>query len=640
MLGFADNNPTLKIATKITLALVSVAASMLLLFCAFQRPQLIGNFEKLQRQKATENINRARDVVITELGALEKQSQDWGSWDDTYKFAVGQYPEFRETNLVDSTFTVSHFDIIWILNNKSEVVYGKSRLPNGKLTTSMEGFDPVALAKFSIDKKTKVDQGINVIVGFPTALCVRPILNSKEIGASHGTLILGRYLTKPVIKSMNDSTHVPFELLNSQSSANVMKDADIGRQLRVKKASYVESPSTHESVDGFTFLEDTQGNQSVLVQSHTDPDILRQGTETVQKTLISMIAISVAATIIGLTLISVSVSRPLTTLAKKVESLSDANFVEFDASTTNRSDEIGIVAQSFKGLMERLEKAQMRIMTTSRDAGMAEVARGILHNAGNVLNSTVVSAEQISQIVTDSDPAGLRMSIQLMEDNRGNLDSYLKDDPKGSKLLPYLLSLAEKLEARHIQVLSECASMMNSTHHLAEIVRGQEALARKQDNQCKFHLSGVTSDVESILRSSLAKHGVNLHISVDEALIGYGDPAKLTQVLINLVVNAKEAVVDNPSGSKNVSIKIDQKASGEIEIAVSDNGPGISSKPVEDIFATGFSTKKGGTGHGLHYCANSLAEMGWSISIKNNSEGAGCTFTLTSPLQKQEEAAA
>ena len=630
----------MKIATKITLALVSVAASMLLLFCAFQRPQLIGNIEKLQRDKATENINRARDVVLTELSALEKQSQDWGSWDDTYKYAVDQNLEFRTTNLVDSTFTVSHFDIIWILNSKSEVVYGKSRLPNGKLTTSMEGFDPVKLAKFSIDKKTKVDQGINVIAGLPTALCVRPILNSKEIGASHGTLILGRYLTKPVIKSMNDSTHVPFELLSSQSAANVTKNTDIAKQLQVKNGSYVETPSTNESVDGFTFLDDTQGNQSVLVQSHTDPDILRQGTETVQKALISMIAISVVATFIGLGLINVAVSRPLTKLAKKVEGLSEANFVEFDASTTSRKDEIGIVAQSFKGLMERLEKAQMRIMTNSRDAGMAEVARGILHNAGNVLNSTVISAEQISQIVTDSDPAGLRMSIQLIEDNRENLSWFLANDPKGSKLMPYLTNLAEKLEERHIQVLSECASLMTSTHHLGQVVRGQEALARKKDNQYKFHLVGVTSEVALVLSSSLKKHGVTLQITVPESLVAYGDPAKLTQVLINLVVNAKEALENNPHGSKHVVLSVDQNESSEIIIRIIDNGPGISASNMEEVFKPGFSTKRGSTGHGLHYCANSLSEMGWQIYVENNMNEPGCTFTLTSPIQESMEAAA
>jgi sensor domain CHASE-containing protein/two-component sensor histidine kinase len=638
--GYSDNNHKLKIATKITLALVSVASSMLVLFCAFQRPQLINNFEKLQKQKALENINRSRDVILTELSALEKQSQDWGSWDDTYKYAVDRNQEFRTTNLVDSTFTVSHFDIIWILNNKSEVVYGKSRLPNGKLTNSMEGFDPVALAKFSIDKRTKVDQGINVIAGFPTALCVRPILSSNEIGASHGTLILGRYLTKPIIKAMNDSTHVPFELLNAQSTTNVLANSTIAQQLIMKNGNYVEDPTTTKSVNGFAFLEDTAKKQSVLIQSQTDPDILRQGTETVQKTLISMIAISVAATIIGLSLISLTVSKPLTILARKVESLSDTNFIEFDASTTNRQDEIGVVAQSFGGLMKRLEKAQMRIMTTSRDAGMAEVARGILHNAGNVLNSTVVSAEQISQIVKDSDPAGLRMSIQLMEDNRGDLDSYLKDDPKGSKLLPYLLSLAEKLEARHIQALSECASMMTSTHHLGEVVRGQEALARKQNTHCKFHIKGVITEVETILSSSLNKHGIDLRVTVDDSIIGYGDPAKLTQVLINLIVNAKEAVADNPKGSKQVDISINQSENGEIEIEVTDNGSGITSEPVESIFGSGFSTKQGGTGLGLHYCANSLAEMGWRITAHNNAEGVGCTFTLTSPSQQQEVAVA
>ena len=613
---------------------------MLVLFYAFQRPQLIDNFEKLQKQKALENLNRSRDVILTELAALEKQSQDWGSWDDTYKFAVGQFPEFRKTNLVDSTFTVSHFDVIWILNNKSEVIYGKSRLPNGKLTSSMIGFDPVAIAKHSINNKSKVDQGINVVEGFPTALCVRPILNSNDKGPSHGTLILGRYLTKPVITAMNDSTHVPFELLNAQSAIKVLANSTLAQRLRLKNGIYVEQPTTTDPVDGFTFLKDTSGDQSVLIHSQTDPDILRQGTETVQNTLISMIAISFAATILSLYLISLTVSKPLTNLARKVESLDDSSFVDFDESTTKRRDEIGIVAQSFGGLMKRLEKSQMRIMTTSRDAGMAEVARGILHNAGNVLNSTVVSAEQISQIVAESDPAGLRMSVELLNQNLGNLDSYLSSDPKGAKLLPYLTALAGNLEVKHIQIQTECAALMKSTNHLGEVVRGQESLARNENNLCKFHLKEIATEVASILESSLNRHGVTLDILVDDSFICFGDPGKITQVLINLVVNAKEALLSQPQSEKRIFMTSHSLENGLLEIQISDNGPGIPSNNLENIFKPGFSTKSGGTGHGLHYCANSLAEMGWSISVESSVEGRGAKFTISSPKLEQKGEAA
>jgi two-component system, NtrC family, sensor kinase len=613
---------------------------MLLLFCLFQRPKLIENFEKLQKQKALENLDRSRDVILTELTALEKQSQDWGSWDDTYKYAADRNPAFKTTNLIDSTFTVSHFDIIWILDSKSNIVYGKSRLPSGKFATSMEGFDAVQLAEQNIKRGTKVDQGINMIAGFPTVLCVRPILNSKEIGASHGTLILGRYLTKQVINSMNKSTHVSFKLLSPDSATGVLTNPLIAQQLNQKRGNFVEDPTTTKSVDGFTLLENTQGVRSVMIHALTNPDILNEGTESVQQALNAMIAISVVATILGLCLISFTVSKPLTILAKKVEDLSDLSFVEFDSAITNRQDEIGTVAQSFKDLICRLEKAQLRIMNSSRDAGMAEVARGILHNAGNVLNSTVVSAEQISQVVADSDPAGFKLAIQLLEQNQGNLDAYLSSDPKGSKLLPYLTALAENLEAKHVQIQSECAALMTSTNHLGAVVRGQEALARKENNICKFHLSGITNEVASILESSLKRHGVTLEIFVDESHMCVGDPGKLTQVLINLVVNAKEALVSQRQTEKQIVVKSQYYEKGAIEIQICDNGPGISINNLENVFKPGFSTKAGGTGHGLHYCANSLTEMGWSISANSKGEGQGSNFTISSPhLESKEKAA-
>jgi two-component system nitrogen regulation sensor histidine kinase NtrY len=103
------------------------------------------------------------------------------------------------------------------------------------------------------------------------------------------------------------------------------------------------------------------------------------------------------------------------------------------------------------------------------------------------------------------------------------------------------------------------------------------------------------------------------------------DPSLIEQVLINLVVNAKEALKDQPEARITLSGMVSRK--GKILIKVADNGTGIPEDIIENIFIPFFSTKKTGSGIGLSLCKQIMMLHKGNITV-HSVPGEGSVFTL------------
>src|SRR6185295_7061579 len=92
---------------------------------------------------------------------------------------------------------------------------------------------------------------------------------------------------------------------------------------------------------------------------------------------------------------------------------------------------------------EELELLNRRLLESSRHAGMAEVATGVLHNVGNVLNSVNVSSTLICDQVRNSKASRLKDVVLLLNKNSSDLGSFIVNDPKGKIIPGYLTTLSE-----------------------------------------------------------------------------------------------------------------------------------------------------------------------------------------------------
>ena len=110
------------------------------------------------------------------------------------------------------------------------------------------------------------------------------------------------------------------------------------------------------------------------------------------------------------------------------------------------------------------------------------------------------------------------------------------------------------------------------------------------------------------------------------------DKHKFLQLLVNLLRNAKDAIIATGRKEKIVTLKVDPGGSESVRIVVRDNGNGIAPENLTKIFRHGFTTKKGGHGFGLHSGALAAKEMGGTLQVVSEGPGLGAAFTIELPI--------
>ena len=287
------------------------------------------------------------------------------------------------------------------------------------------------------------------------------------------------------------------------------------------------------------------------------------------------------------------------------------------------------------------ERMQVELLAVSRMAGMAEIATGVLHNVGNVLNSLNVSVSMISDQVRASRVSGLSRSIELVDSFPGGLSAFLETE-KGKVLPTYLSSVSRRLSEENAKVLDELASVNRHVDHIKTIVAMQQSYARPSGTTEIVSIGPLIDDALHMGESSFAKHGIEVVKDYAGPVTTSTDRHKLLQIMINLISNARHALKDlrvrmpDQIGPHQLIVRV-RAMPGVVTIAVADTGVGIPAENLEKIFQHGFTTKQGGHGFGLHASANAARELGGSLHVVSDGPGCGATFTLELPVAANEK---
>jgi signal transduction histidine kinase len=206
------------------------------------------------------------------------------------------------------------------------------------------------------------------------------------------------------------------------------------------------------------------------------------------------------------------------------------------------------------------------------------------------------------------------------------------------------LAAGEQLEST---VVSDYARRISDDcSRIDRIVRGLLDYSRPRGSSLQFCDVGalVTETIELVTRQGACK-GVNLSARIDQAALNVLlDPHQLQQVLINLILNSRDALA--PDGKIQIRVKVSLKDDSpgphdQVQIDVIDNGCGITEEHIGKIFDPFFTTKQPGkgTGLGLAISARIIESLGGKIRVQSKA-GTGTCFTILLPLHAEKGAQA
>lgn len=285
-----------------------------------------------------------------------------------------------------------------------------------------------------------------------------------------------------------------------------------------------------------------------------------------------------------------------------------------------------------------LEETNKLLIEATRQAGMAEVATGVLHNVGNVLTTMNVTANLLADRLRDSKVTSIYKVCALLRENSADLPGFFAKDPRAGKLITFLENLAHALDKERADTMGDISNLLKSLDHVKDVIWMQQSYASVAGVVEPLHLSETVEDALKLSNTALVRHSVIVDKQFAMIPPARGERHKVLQILVNLISNAKKAMDAKEPSQRRLQIRTVNTQNGLLEVHVIDNGVGIPPENLTKIFSHGFTTRKDGHGFGLHSSAIAAKQMNGGLQALSEGAGRGATFVLSLPVWNEKEA--
>ena len=279
----------------------------------------------------------------------------------------------------------------------------------------------------------------------------------------------------------------------------------------------------------------------------------------------------------------------------------------------------------------RTEEALAQAFTQGR----LEVVDTILHNIGNAINSVAVGIDTIHhQLTNDRLTPRLIALAKTIEKHQEDLSDYVKNDPQGQKIAPFILTLATDFDTSKQELQQTVQRVKDRSRHIVDIIRTQNSYQDASGTRKDINLAAAISDAIKMLQDSIDRRQIEIEIDCSNAPQEIRiQESQFHQMLVNLIKNAVEAIdaLAQLGDSDEKVYRIQFCAYIEDDflcLDITDNGIGVPPEDLKRIFAAGFTTKAHGNGLGLHSSANFVISSGGRISAVSDGNGKGTTIRI------------
>ena len=637
----------LSLRSKIVLILSGVIGLYAALDHVVQRWTFAPIFSRLERAEAEEDLQRVVEGLRQEVAELHALCLDWSAWDDTYRYVGEPNEAYERSNLGSTSLQSRRIDLIFICDEAGRVVWGSITDPDTGEEIRLRDFPRGRWGAnhfLLVDPAQRIEtdeapadggqghgtSGLWTTEHAPLLVSSRPILTSQRDGEPRGRVVLGRFLAQGLNRKLAERTKVAFDAWLLDGRPLPPTESAVADEVTASARPIVR-PADAGTLHVYGTFPDIRRNSALLLRANVDRRITQTGGTSLRYALISTVVAGLLMLLVLLGLIQRTVLGPLMRLTRHTVRIGRDE--DFNAKLgMQRGDEVGVLSREFDQMMEKLEASRAALVKTARSAGMSEIATGILHNVGNVLNSVNIAASVAAQKVESMSVTDLQKLTHSLRSHADDLGTFVTRDPKGKHLVPYLDALGSHLGKQRSGVLGELASLADGIDHIRELIKSQQNYAVQSD---LIELVSIPSQVEEAL--NIADKAIPLGPEVeivrdwqfDEPCLL--DRHRLLEILVNLVQNARHALHAHEGAEKRLTLRLYEAEPGRLRIEVADTGIGIPPENLTRIFSLGFTTRSEGHGYGLHTSANAAVEMGGSLVAQSAGAGRGATFVLELP---------
>jgi len=236
-----------------------------------------------------------------------------------------------------------------------------------------------------------------------------------------------------------------------------------------------------------------------------------------------------------------------------------------------------------------LRRNREQLAHVSRISTMGELAASLAHELNQPLTA-ILSNAQAAQRFLASKPADLREVQEILED------------------------------------------IVSDNNRAGEVIRRMRALVKKEELEfAPIHIASVIGEVVQLLHSDEILHNIHVELDCQDGLPNVrGDRVQLQQVILNLLMNAFDAMKETPSQEREVMVRAHVNGDGVVEISVRDHGIGFPTDKLAKIFDPFYTTKHDGLGMGLAISRSIVEAHGGRLWAGSNVD-LGATFHFTLP---------
>jgi PAS domain S-box-containing protein len=243
---------------------------------------------------------------------------------------------------------------------------------------------------------------------------------------------------------------------------------------------------------------------------------------------------------------------------------------------------------------DALRTMQAELARVNRVTTMGEMSASIAHEVNQPIAATVTNAQAALR--------WLRAQPPDLDEVRASLSRIVEDGKRAGNVISGIRALIHKVPPR----------------------------------KDRFDLNEAILEMVALTRSELLNHGILLQTELAPGLPRVdGDRTQLQQVILNLILNAVEAMGGLDEGARELRINTEREAGGGVLVTVRDSGPGLDPADTERVFTAFYTTKPKGMGMGLAICRSMVEAHGGRMWASAN-EPRGAVFQFTLPLERDE----